>query len=245
MAASAQPAAKSKVLPFNPADYPHNKFRVTQSEYPLGNFLVRVIEVKNLGYTVPPHTCRAWLQVQNGDQILKQAYFGDNDMEPVGFSFGLFVPKKQPLDDYFIAVKEGNYDGRLLLVGNDGSLTNLPGGYYFLTDDKKFLIGEYATDGSFLIVINVTQHRVVLDTRKDSTMPEPFNYYRNKEGYFFTEAKDTDKGWLEQRSHIFRIDLVQNRIVKKSASPATFSAAQKMNYDFDPRKMQDCTSKAQ
>lgn len=243
--ASAQHIVKPKVLPFNPATYPSHKFRVTQNEYPYGDFVVRVIEVKNLGYSVAPRTCRAWLQVKKADQLLKQVYFDDNDMEPVGFSFGIFVPQKQPLDDYFVAVKEGDYDGRLLMVGNDGSLTNLPGGFYFLTDDKQFLIGEYATDGSSLVVVNVAQHRVVLDSSKDANASEPFDYYHDKIGYFFTDADDTSEGWVEKRNHIFRIDLTQNRIIRMPASRTTFSAAQKVNYDFDPRKMQDCNSKAQ
>ena len=49
-----------------------------------------------------------------------------DDIEPVGFSYGLFVPKRQPVPSYFVALKEGDYDGRLLL----------PGGFYFVTRGK-------------------------------------------------------------------------------------------------------------
>ena len=118
--------------------------------------------------------------------MVSRLYYAD--IEPVGFSFGIFVPKRQPLEGYFIAVKEGDYDGRLLLVGKNGTVTDFPGGFYFVTADKRFLVGEYATDGSPLVVMDVERHTAVIDGTKDSTIPEPFNYYRDSSGYFYTEA---------------------------------------------------------
>jgi hypothetical protein len=53
-----------------------------------------------------------------GGQLLKRFYY--RDINPGGSSFGLFLPKQQPSSDDFVAVKEGDYDGRLLLVDKDG-----------------------------------------------------------------------------------------------------------------------------
>jgi hypothetical protein len=41
-----------------------------------------------------------------------------------------------------VAVKEGDYDGRQLLVDKDGSTHDLLGGVFFLTEDRRFLVSE-------------------------------------------------------------------------------------------------------
>jgi hypothetical protein len=76
---------------------------VTRKDFPHGDVTIRVIEVKNLGYTMAPDQCRAWLEVRKGSAVLKQFYY--NDIEPVPDSYGIFAPKQQAADDYFAAVK--------------------------------------------------------------------------------------------------------------------------------------------
>jgi len=58
----------------------------------------------------------------------------------------LFLPKQQPSCEYLVAVKEGDYDGRQLLVDKDGSTHDLLGGVFFLTEDRRFLVSEYSSD---------------------------------------------------------------------------------------------------
>jgi hypothetical protein len=116
--ASAQVTAPKEKIAFRAGDYPPGKFKITQKSLTHGTVNIRVIQVKNLGYTMDPDTCRAWLEVRKGNQLLKRFYY--RDINPVGSSFGLFLPKQQPSSDDFVAVKEGDYDGRLLLVDKDG-----------------------------------------------------------------------------------------------------------------------------
>jgi len=70
--------------------------------------------------TACPSDCRAWLEVRQGGRVLHQAYF--DDIDAVGDDYGIFLPEHQPLADYFLAFKAGDYDPRLLLVGKDGAL---------------------------------------------------------------------------------------------------------------------------
>jgi hypothetical protein len=113
-----QPDGK-KTLAFKPADYPNSDFRVTQSSHALGAIEIRIIHAKKRKPNAsPPSYCRAWAEISRGQTLLQRIYFGD--IEPVGYSYGIFVPAKQPAPDYFALVKEGDYDGRLLLVNSDG-----------------------------------------------------------------------------------------------------------------------------
>src|SRR6266853_422107 len=146
---------------FAPDDYPPTIFSVTQANFPHGDVTVRVIQArKRTPGGTSPFTCRAWLETRKGDRRLQRIYY--DDIEAVGFSYGIFVPKHQPLTEYFIAIKEGDYDGRLLLVAKDGSVANLPGGFYFETPDRRFLIGEHATDGNSVLVVDIAGRQVII-----------------------------------------------------------------------------------
>jgi hypothetical protein len=228
------PAPSKTVKLFVAKEYPAGKFHVTKNDYALGDITVRVIDVKNLGYVNPPLQCRAWVEVFKGNQLLKRFYY--DDIEPVGFSFGAFVPQQQTVPDYFMVVKEGDYDGRLLLIDKDGGVVDLPGGFYFVTADRKYVISEYASDDSepALTVFDVVNHRIVLQP-KDA--PEIGSWYRDDSGYFFTE--------YGKSGHAQRLDLENHRLVKISVGANDRKNATKVQYDFDPRKKQDCTSAQQ
>ena len=150
------------------------------------------------------------------------------------------------MPSYFVAVKEGDYDGRLLLIGKDGSLADLPGGFYFATDDKRHLIGLHATDSSSLVVIDVAKRRVVIDGEKEG-LPEIDSWYHDGTGYFFTrvdESGTSDKP-KESRDPVYRLDLTNHRVDKVSMSAPAWVAAHRVDYDFDPRELTDCSSAAQ
>jgi hypothetical protein len=225
-------AIDKAVRPFVAREYPAGKFGVTSNDYPLGQIMVRVIDARNLGkdeHKDAPHFCSAWIDVLKGEQLLTRFYY--NDIEPVGFNFGAFVPQRQPVPDYFFVVKEGDYDGRLLLVGKDGHVVDLPGGFYFVTDDKKFLISDYASDERGLTVFDLTNHRMILQSRD---APEIGSWYRDERGYFFMED--------QAPGHAQRLDLEKHRITKILISANERKKATKVRYDFDPRGKQDCTS---
>ena len=228
--ASGQTAAPRK--PFVASEYPAEKFRVSKNDYPMGAATVRVIDVKNIGdgeHKDTPHFCSAWVEVLKGEQLVKRLYY--EDIEPVGFSFGAFVPQQQLAPEYFTVVKEGDYDGRLLLIEKDGSVVNLPGGFYFVTSDQKFLISEYAADVSEWTVFDLANHRILLQAKN---LPDIDSWYRDKSGYFFVEAGRPE--------HAQRLDLENGQFVKFGLSANSLKTATKVRYDFDPRKKEDCTS---
>src|SRR6266404_2667634 len=103
-----QQAVAQQVQRFDPKAYPSGSFRISRHEYPHGEVTVRIIQAKRVGAfsSEAPSYCRAWLEVRS-DRLLKRVYY--DDIEPLGFSYGIFVPKRQPLADFFLAVKEGDY----------------------------------------------------------------------------------------------------------------------------------------
>ena len=225
---------------FDPTAYPSTSFRVSRRDDRQGRISVRVIQVKRVDDAAEktPSYCRAWLEVWRGNRLQTQFYF--DDIQPVGGSYGIFIPQRQPFTNNFIAVKEGDYDGRLLLVNTDGRAADLPGGPYFVTPDKRYLVGLHSRDSSALVIIDVAKQQVVLDGDKER-LPEINSWYLDSIGYFFTEVdpKDNER---ELKESVYRLDLEHLRIAKVRMPPASMATARTIGYDFDPRGMTDCTS---
>lgn len=227
---------------FDPKSYPVGSFQVTRHDYSHGNVTVRIIQAKRV-YDVsnpPPYYCRAWLEVRAEGKVMQQAFF--DDIDPVGSSFGIFVPEHQPLEEYFVALKEGDYDGRLLIVGKDGNLTNLPGGGFFLTADKRYLIGEHASDYGSLVVIDVARREIVIDGAKKK-LPSVGDWYLDRGGYFYTEEWDSGKplDWRKVTVPIYRLDLNRFNVTKGVIAAAQLKFARKIKYE-SWQTSADCTS---
>lgn len=227
---------------FAAKSYPAGTFDVSRHDYPIGKFKVRIIQVKavNDATSTNPSYCRAWLQVREGDRVLRQAYF--NEIDPVGWKYGIFLPKRQPFPNYFLALKDGDYDGRLLLVGEDGTLTNLPGGSFFLTPDKRYLIGSHDSDYQSLFVVDLARRRLVIDGEKEK-LPSVDDWYIDKSGYFFTAP---DEGGMQERLSrrtlvIYRLSLKNLSVTKSAISSARLKATQKIE-TVQWQQTSDCTS---
>jgi len=227
---------------FDPKSYPAGSFHVSSRDYSVGDFTVRIIQAKRVydSSAPPPSYCRAWLEVRGDGRILSQAYF--DDIEPVGGSFGVFLPKNQPLDDYFMALKDGDYDGRLLLIGKDGSLTNLPGGGLFMTSDKRYIIGIHGSDYASPFVIDVVRHQLVIDGEKEK-LPGVGDWYRDKIGYFYTE--DKEDGQLPDPNQktvaIRRLDLKYLKVTGDVISSVKLKSVPMVDYE-KWQKLGDCGS---
>jgi|SRR5271157_91706 len=235
-----RPAAK-KNLVFNPADYPRSEFQVTQTTHAFGAVKIRIIHAKRRKEIMtPPSFCRAWVEVTRGDTLVRRIFY--NDFEPVGYSYGVFVPAKQPSPDYFVLVKEGDYDGHLLLVNGSGNVTDTLGGRFFVTADRRFLVSEYSSDLAGLAVFDLTQGRLILHS---TDVAYAQNWYRDQQGYFFTESEwSANSGEPHERLGVaYGLDLKRGKIVESSLSSLRLKSASPVKYDFDPRQYSDCVSR--
>lgn len=227
---------------FEARSYPARLFHVSHHSYSFGKFTVRIIQAKSIyeESSPPPSSCRAWMDVMDDGQVLRQAYF--DDIDPVGSYFGIFLPKLQPLEGYFIALKEGDYDGRLLLVAQDGSLANLPGGDVFLTPDNRYLIGSHDSDYPSLFVIDLARRRVVIDGAKQK-LPGVDQWYMDKSGYFFTAVDNTGmpQDSKQKSLAIYRVDLSSLSVTKSAITASRLKLVRKVNL-IPWQRTSDCTS---
>jgi hypothetical protein len=112
-------------------------------------------------------------------------------------------PRTAASADFFVAVKDGDYDGRLFVVSKDGEVADLIGGSYFITADHEFLVSEYSSDLHAIVVFDLGENRKVLESRN---IAEIDTWYRDDAGYFFTE--------YGKPGHADRLDFASGRLNK-------------------------------
>ena len=230
--------------PFARGEYGAGEFGVTARTYPHGRLNIKVTQAKRLEPRPQeaPYACRAWLEVADGGRDTWQRSF--DDISPAGFSYGLFVPRKPPSTRYFAVVKTGDNDGRLFLIDREtGAVTDLPGGFYFVTADGRHLFSEYAGETQDVVVFDLVAGKVVLDTRASGTSLLPggiYDWYYDGKRYFFTITRDEAGGVVaEDRRALYEVNLKHPGIDKV---PPDFSKLHHKRWDFDPRRFRDCVS---
>jgi hypothetical protein len=141
-------------------------------------------------YTDTERTCKASFEVRRGSKTIYSRRY--DTVEALGGWAGLYLPKKQPLSDLFIVIKEGDYDGRLFLVERNGKVFNLPGGMtIFIAPDTSFLVSDYSTDGpGGLTVFDLRKRKVIATSLADGLSGVVACYSRNSELVFESSNDD-------------------------------------------------------
>ncbi|HEX2982492.1 MAG TPA: hypothetical protein VHO28_03005 [Ignavibacteriales bacterium] len=81
---------------------------------------------------------------------------------------GLYVPRQQPLKDYFFIIKHGDYEGIQLIIDTTGVVREIPGGEYFITNNKKYMFVLQEIDGSAPFrVMDLSTMEFVFHSHKD------------------------------------------------------------------------------
>jgi len=228
--------------PFISEQYSQDQYKVTQSQYRNGDIVILVIEAKRISRInkEPPYACRAWLYVMKGKHTIFQRCF--NDIDPVGFSYGLFVPKVQPPFPYFAVVKNGDYDGRLFLVHKDGEVFDLIGGFYFLSENKRYIFSHYASDSPGLAVFDLKERRVVFSSVELPAYQH--QWYIKKGAYYFTASEWPGSSGIpsEKEGVAYFYDLSSHKIIEKKITKKEVEVSKPIAYEFDPRNCEDCVA---
>lgn len=60
---------------------------------------------------------------------------------------GLRLPKKQPLEDYFMLAKFGDYDGQFVVIDTTGHIQHFSGGSFYVSADHRYVFTNWERDG--------------------------------------------------------------------------------------------------
>lgn len=226
---AARPAATPAKLTTTTALYQHGqtRIRITQSR-----------PRTESGVQTNPRYCQASLKVESKGQKAQQFQYAD--ISPNGFSYGLFVPAKPILENYFMVIKEGDYDGTMYLIQKNGKVHKIPGGYYFVDPSQHLLFITHAMDCNCGAAVFSLAKGKLLHKVDTSHIQQ---WYRKGDTYFFTTEE-----WDGAKTYtgFYRYDAQKGKLIHsldKAVNLVLMSNAVPVNYDFDPTQYPDCQAK--
>ena len=203
-----------KYMVFSKSDYPTSKYSIKTDTFNFKNYKIELIHVKLTDYKNSDNTslsCRIWLTVRSNNKITDKLFI--SDCEAVGGCSGIYASDKQPVKDYFILSKFGDYDGQVILIDISGKIKTYFGGQYFLSDDNKYLFSTYDSDLAGLTVYDLSKNKVLFTSDSISTYLADFYYYDNS--YFAIVSDDVKK---EDQTDIVTFDFKVNNLIKSTVT---------------------------
>jgi len=110
--------------------------KTTEVRYPFGKYEIVIRHLRRIKFPtqeqinagIRPLWFSEFLELwERGKRIGKLDF---EDIQPLGSKAGIFLPLKQESPGHFILTKYGDYDGRTIIITDDGKLFNLVGGTY-------------------------------------------------------------------------------------------------------------------
>jgi len=175
---------------------------ISQKKYSLNDILVTVTQAKNYN---SQDRCKLKLVISRDNILIDSLTFSP---EAVGGYYGISTPKR--IENHLVFTKHGDYDGRTIIVNDQGQVFNIIGGKNFFDSESKMLFTIYGSDLSGF---------AVFDLKNDSTimkMPEiedrPFSFHKAfGERYFILSSNDETP--MNEMS-IWEIEFDMERIMK-------------------------------
>jgi hypothetical protein len=232
---------KSATPRFRAGDYTGTQYTTTEQTEDWKGVRLKITQVKftELGHSSDPSPfmCRAWVSI-SAHKYSRELYF--KDIDPMGLSYGLFLPPEQPSPSHRLITKVGNYDGQLILVRDNGHVSQIHGEGYLVDKQRELLFTTHAEhDRLKLLIFDLAADRVILDK------PIPFLggwYLDDRYGIVFTALSETYPQQKEDRRRAFRFDGNSRQLESVSVTPGEFSELRPISYPFDESQFEDCTS---
>jgi hypothetical protein len=214
-----------KYLVYSKSDYPTDKYSIKANTFNFRDLKIELIQVMLIDHKNFDNTsvsCRIWLTVKNDSGIIDKLFI--NDCEAVGGCSGIFASIEQPVKDYFILSKFGDYDGRIILIDISGKINSYFGGQYYLSSDNKYLFSTYSSDLAGLTVYDLSQNKVLFTSDTIRTYLTDFYFYNNK--YFaIVNEEDTLK---QNQADIMTFDFKTNMLNKSTVDDNYITKSKKL-----------------
>lgn len=212
---------QQKQVPFKKGDYPISKFTVTTAASNFGQVKI-IITMVSPKVSLNRFSCRSWLTIQKSDKVLKQKFY---EIEPVGGCSGLFFPSTQPLDNFFIISKFGDYEGETLLVDKTGKLIILTGGSFSISADKKYLLSVWDSDLSGITIYDFTSGKTILSKEIEGDKQYGEFYFQDGK-YYISYFEDNTVGQIDFQNKKVIVLKKQAGFLKKTSKLKIYNDVQ-------------------
>lgn len=213
----------TKYIPFNKLNYPSDYYYRNDAVINFDNIKIEIIRIEvkdeyiyNSEISNAVYGPSYWIFIKEGQKFLgKICYY---DINSLGGHGDLFIPNKQPLKNYYIISKLGDYDGRTLLIKNTGEYFDLPGGYFYIDNNKNLLINIHQMDACYdFSLYDYTNNKFIYKSDINKIFIDDMQFYYKQNSYYFWIAqKSNDESFIKFNINNFKTDSI--KIQKKDLS---------------------------
>ena len=141
---------------------------ITSSKsYTLGNTQVMLTQTKSDGLEF---YCKSKLVTSHAGSLIDSISFTP---EPVGGSYGISRPER--IGNNLIFTKHGDYDGRTIIVNEQGKISSVAGGACFYDPSSNLLFSLYDSDLNGLSVFDLSKQSTALEMTGIDISPYSFH----------------------------------------------------------------------
>jgi hypothetical protein len=207
--------------------------RTTEVRYPFGKYEIVIRHLERIKFPtqeqidagIRPLWFSEFLELwERGKRIGKLDF---EDIQPLGSKAGIFLPLKQVSPGHFILTKYGDYDGRTIIITDNGKLFNLGGGTYRIFRHRYLVTPRALPDidehGEFS-VFDLKENKVLVtpawrDLTKDSLLRSSSDWIDTIRFYTAGSELFVKIGGIAENSQIqgyinlfFKIDLKTGKL---------------------------------
>jgi hypothetical protein len=158
--------ARAEVLPAF-ASLRRRDFKSCRTVVRHGAATLELVQARRIAGTpeARPQACGAWVTILvPGKKPVRRTW----NIDPAGAPFGVEV-LEETLGSFRALAKRGDHDGRLVLLGEDGSTWDLPGPHYFVAYDR-FLVTRHEADAGWdaVAVFDLRERRVTQELQGEA-----------------------------------------------------------------------------
>ncbi len=219
-----------KIAPFKKADYPSSRYTIKSDTSYLGKVQIVITMARPKIMAAENIYCRSWLTVLKNGKITDQKMY---DIEPVGGCSGLYKPNKQPLNNYFLISKFGDYKGQTILVDSSGTITTLSGGSFSVSADKNYLFTMHDADVPGITIYDIKNKKIILnDERNDDEQYNEFYYQKGKYYVSFVaeaSAKELSVGTIDLKNKKLEVNKKPTSFLKTTNKMQVYNSVQSLS----------------
>jgi hypothetical protein len=187
----------------------------TLKKYSLNNINVTLIQKRYKNFS---EFCNSTIVIMKDSKLIDSLNINS---EPVGGGYGVSIPKA--INKHLIFTKEGDYDGRTIIINNKGKVSNIIGGENYYDSENELLFTIHQSDLSGLAVFDLKADSLLIE------MPgmenTPYSIHKAFENRYFFSCYDPETSatvYFEikvQEKRIMQVDLDSNQINKQNMLP--------------------------
>lgn len=174
----------------------------TFKKYVLNNLEIKLTQTKSRGTYIH---CKSKLVISRNNIKIDSLSFTP---EAVGGYYGISKPIM--IENHLIFTKHGNYDGRTILINEQGKFFNIIGGDNYYDKESKLLFTIYESDLSGFAVFDLNSDSTLIEMQDIEDRPISFHKEFGQRYFILSSNDETD----ENNKSVWEIEFDLNRIMQ-------------------------------